>query len=578
MANIINAITTGLGGLSTTADTSGNVSIQSNGSTVASFTSTGLDVTGALTVNGAASGRSGSDYVNLTTGTTNVTLTAASNQVQIVSSDAEGYSITLPNATTLTKGAAYFCFYNTSPFPVAIKDAGGVTREFLSPNSSNSYLKLQENATSAGVWHIENPVNAGATTSAAYTNINSASNLSGDSIGNVIRVNDTQYIATSFQSGVGGAIYARLFTVNLSTKAVTWGNSVTLMTNAASVYTQNGQVYGDSNGVDRGIINVGQTITSGSPSIRLIGFAIVSGTLYISSVATPYTTAGSGASYRANATVQYAGSNNAFLIYGGETNNYLSAYVTGYVVGVSGTTVTLTQSTGSTTYAPVASNLYIFSPTSKTTLVLDTDIASNPKYISYNTSTNAITQGARTSQTTRIAGTLLQSTWDNSAGAGYFFTQGKNFILSTSTGGKIIVGKSAADITNAGAATVTVTAATYTYKSYPSKLYSTVSSNVGVTDYYAASASSYYIIDSYNADLSSTQYGKQNLLNCDPTNSNFNFNTASFSNGATNTVSDNHMIYITSTGQIVDFVYTAYAANGLAIKMNVIPYATPFVS
>ena len=55
MANIINAITTGLGGLSTTADTSGNVSIQSNGTTVAAFTSAGLDVTGSLTQNGSVS-------------------------------------------------------------------------------------------------------------------------------------------------------------------------------------------------------------------------------------------------------------------------------------------------------------------------------------------------------------------------------------------------------------------------------------------------------------------------------------------------------------------------------------------
>lgn len=577
MANIINAITTGAGGLSTTADTSGNVSIQSNGSTVASFTSTGLDVTGALTVNGAASGRSGSDYVNLTTGTTNVTLTSSSNQVQIVSSDAEGYSITLPNATTLTKGASYFCFYNTSPFPVAIKDAGGVTREFLSPNSSNSYLKLQENATAAGVWHIENPVNAGASTSAAYTNINSASNLSGDSIGNIIRVNDTQYIATSFSAAAGGSSYARLFTVNLSTKAVTWGNSVTLMTSAAGFYTQNNMIYGDSNGVDRGIINVAQTVGSGSPSIKLIGFAIVSGTLYVSSVATPYTTASSGGGYRCNATVQYAGSNNAFLVYGGECNNYLSGYVTGYVVGVSGTTVSLTQGTGSTTYAPVGGNVWVFSPTSRTTLVLDTNVASNPKYINYDPSTNAITQGARTSQTTIIAGSLLPSTWDGAAGSS-LFTQGKNFLLSTSTGGKVIVGKSAATITNPGSATVTVAAATYTYKSYPSKLYSTVSTNVGVTDYYAASASSYYIIDTYNADLSTTTYGRQNLLNCDPTNSNFNFNTASFSNGATNTSAEANMMYITSTGQIVNFVYTYYAANGLTLKMNIIPYATPFVS
>ena len=53
MANIINAITSGAGGLSTTADASGTVNIQSNGTTVLSVTSTGAAVTGAMTVSSA---------------------------------------------------------------------------------------------------------------------------------------------------------------------------------------------------------------------------------------------------------------------------------------------------------------------------------------------------------------------------------------------------------------------------------------------------------------------------------------------------------------------------------------------
>lgn len=52
MANTINAITTGIGGLTTTADSSGNISLQSAGSTVVAVTSGGVAVTGTLSATG----------------------------------------------------------------------------------------------------------------------------------------------------------------------------------------------------------------------------------------------------------------------------------------------------------------------------------------------------------------------------------------------------------------------------------------------------------------------------------------------------------------------------------------------
>ena len=75
MASTINAITTGAGGIVTTGDSSGNISLQSNGTTVLATTSSGVAVTGTLTVNGAAPGRSGATTVNLSSGTPSVTLT-----------------------------------------------------------------------------------------------------------------------------------------------------------------------------------------------------------------------------------------------------------------------------------------------------------------------------------------------------------------------------------------------------------------------------------------------------------------------------------------------------------------------
>jgi hypothetical protein len=59
MANIINAITSGAGGLSTSADSSGTLNIQSAGSTVLALTSSGTTVTGTGSYSGNLSFNSG---------------------------------------------------------------------------------------------------------------------------------------------------------------------------------------------------------------------------------------------------------------------------------------------------------------------------------------------------------------------------------------------------------------------------------------------------------------------------------------------------------------------------------------
>ena len=54
MASIIDASTAGVGGIITTADNTGNLNIQSGGSTKIAVTSAGANIVGTLTVNGAA--------------------------------------------------------------------------------------------------------------------------------------------------------------------------------------------------------------------------------------------------------------------------------------------------------------------------------------------------------------------------------------------------------------------------------------------------------------------------------------------------------------------------------------------
>ena len=58
MASSINASTSGGGGIITTADATGNLNIQSGGSTVVAVTSTGATVTGTLAATGAITGSS----------------------------------------------------------------------------------------------------------------------------------------------------------------------------------------------------------------------------------------------------------------------------------------------------------------------------------------------------------------------------------------------------------------------------------------------------------------------------------------------------------------------------------------
>jgi hypothetical protein len=586
MANIINAITSGAGGLSTTADASGIINLQSGGTTVAAVSSTGLAVTGTLTVNGASPGRSGTSYITLTTGTTNSTLTSSSNQCLIISADQENCSITLPDATTLTLGSAYFTFFNTSQYPIAIKDNGGTIREYLTPNSSNTYLKLQENSTTAGVWHIENPTTVGYSVAPGYTNIGGTTNLqAGYAISSIIKINATQYIALTSTTTTAQNVYAKLFTVNLSTKAVTWGNQITLYTNGGNYANEWATVVGDSNGVDRGLILIGQSYY-GNPAtavLRVIGFAVVAGTLYVSSTASAFTT-GSISYPKTIGAAMYTGANNAFFCFCAETgSNGRNAFATGYTVTVASTTVTITQATGSISYALVSSNDWYCSPTSLTTWVVDTNIASNPRYVSYNTSTNTISGGTRTSQTTQIAGSLIPTfsgtsqqygNYGNGVNPVIYPGLGANNLITSSTGIMCYLTGNPVTVTNPGTATVTVTSgASITYKSNSSKNYASLTSGISIGDYYVNSSSNYSVIDYSNYTNPS-----DNLINVNPTTATLNANASKYNNSFAAFGYRTQGIYFTAANQTINFIYVYELANACTLYMNLTTLGTPFVS
>lgn len=96
-----------------------------------------------------------------TTASGTLTLTAASASAQVLTGSATGFSLKLPDATTLLNGQTYE-LYNQASTAVTLKDGSGATLFTLSQNSV-AYGYLQTNGTVAGGWIFwQNVTNSGA--------------------------------------------------------------------------------------------------------------------------------------------------------------------------------------------------------------------------------------------------------------------------------------------------------------------------------------------------------------------------------------------------------------------------------
>jgi hypothetical protein len=103
MAVTLNALTTGVGGLQTTGDTSGQISLQSNGSTVLAVTASGVTITGTLSSTSAVSVASGGTGATTLTAN-NVILGNGTSAVTFVAPGSNGNVLT-SNGTTWTSAA-----------------------------------------------------------------------------------------------------------------------------------------------------------------------------------------------------------------------------------------------------------------------------------------------------------------------------------------------------------------------------------------------------------------------------------------------------------------------------------------
>ena len=169
--NADNGVVSGSAGVKTTADTSGVLALQSNGTTGLT-----LNTTLALGVgSGNSTGTSGQLLTSAGSGAAptwttvssvgsggatasgNVTLTSASPAQQSVTPTTYGQAVTLPDATTCTKGVTTFGVYNQGPYPLLIKDNAGTLLGFARVASQVS-CGLADNSTSAGVWNLSGAV------------------------------------------------------------------------------------------------------------------------------------------------------------------------------------------------------------------------------------------------------------------------------------------------------------------------------------------------------------------------------------------------------------------------------------
>ena len=185
MASTINAISTGAGGLATSADASGILQIQTNGTTaitvnasqVVSLTNalpitsggTGLTSPGTsgniLTSNGTAWTSSTPVPTTGSGGTTitgSVTLTSSSAASMTVIPTTPGLYVTLPSATTCSKGGILFSIFNNGDYDYGIKNSAGTQLGWVLPRT-NSIVGLSDNSTAIGIWNISNLCKIGVT-------------------------------------------------------------------------------------------------------------------------------------------------------------------------------------------------------------------------------------------------------------------------------------------------------------------------------------------------------------------------------------------------------------------------------
>jgi len=437
------------------AITVGGTSITFNDATVQTTAFTGGTIRGGYTA------------VTLTSAAPNATLTAGSNQFIAILNDttAPVYpSVTLPAMTSLPAGVEYFVFANMTPYNVALKDSGGVVREYLPPGA-NYELNIKDISTATGQWFTSFPVVA-VEGDQRYTSIlTTAFKVTQNRAATgtyVVPLTSTAFalVWAECTNGSTTVIYARLYTINTATKTFTVGNTITQYT--ASSLSTTIQISYDSDNAGHALV-CSLFLIQGASYINYFGLSVSGGTLYASTNNTvngpsPSGCAGAGGNILY---VSYLGSNSAyalsFYLYETYTANG-TLYVRGCTV-TGTTTVTLTNSASNTTagVSTNTDNAGYGARTSLNTFVYGAGggLGARVGYAAtYTSATNTFSVVTRTNQN------RLDIEQGSTAGLSSFAQGG--FMYSTN---KVFFGINVFDVTNVGAAGVTtVTSTGFNYK------------------------------------------------------------------------------------------------------------------
>lgn len=464
--------------------------------------------------------------VTLTSASPNATLTSASNQHVLILNDTTtpfAPSVTLPNMTTLVAGTGYFVFSNTTPYNVALRDAGGTVREYIAPGTDYS-LNIKDVTTSNGQWNIAFPSVAVSVDQTYLTSLANGSKVnSGWIIGisvRLVRLDTTNFALVwteTLQSNSNTICYARLFTVNPSTKAVTTGNTLAAYnfgTAAGSAVSQQVDITYDTDNAGHALILCVGAFNQ--PVAVYFGLSVSGGTLYATTATNttaavvacqgPY----SGALY-----VGYMGSSNAFALsfYLADTSPATTIHIRACTV--TGTTApVLTNSANNTSFATNTLGAHYGARTDLTTFLCGAN-GTIGRAISYTPASNTFSVATRTNQARfdiEQGSTAILSSF---AQGGFMFSSGKAFF-----------GANVFDVTNPGATSVTATLSTsFNFKpNFGSAYTSTKGGNIGT-----ANRSSIYVSGTSMIAVDGT-----NRFQCDPSQTTLNLQRSAGINTALN--------------------------------------------
>lgn len=177
--------------------------------------------------------RSGFTSVPLNSSNTSRQLTLSDGQTIALAPDNNGYSVVLPDATTMTAGDSFFTFFNQEPFGVALKDYTGVMRDVISAGVSKAQLIVANTSTQAGVSVLN--LSPKTSIAVATTLQNTGVTMSGRNYQGVYSLGNGRYVLLYSITGTNTAtLWGVAFTLNNTTKVATFGSETSLFTYSAT--------------------------------------------------------------------------------------------------------------------------------------------------------------------------------------------------------------------------------------------------------------------------------------------------------------------------------------------------------